>query len=332
VNTLIALVKNAGKLYNASKPHYEACKAAFIEAHAMLASRAAYSYYGDYFGNPVVHYNVFRLEAKAKAKAEVLVTRPVRPDLFLENAADFLQQHDAFIASLRNEPQSWTAEQKLTASRVIYTAVMSVACCYDLWRRSSRKTPGTFLEILIAGILQKLLPGSVFTKHVPLATFLPDDEIQATAGEEANLDDDSTSSEEASAGGGVSTDLVIGVLGRPGGIVVPLKITTRERIVQPFAHQRILDSACGVGVYQSLLVCMSETQLDDRTKTVKQVCVPGTIKLFQKYLAPLSGIYYCDIPQRYAADDMKGIISVKSVGDFFEDLSKFLAQHSSNRV
>lgn len=161
----------------------------------------------------------------------------------------------------------------------------------------------------------------MFSKHIPLAAILRDDDVKPEAAEvEAEAEGD---------GASVSTDLVIGVRGRPGGLVVPLKITTRERIVQPFAHQRILDSAFGAGHYRSLIVCMSETQLDKRTTSVKQVCVPGTIKLFQKYLAPIAGLYYCDVPQRYAARDMERVVNVRSVGYFFEDLRLLLAKITS---
>jgi hypothetical protein len=96
-------------------------------------------------------------------------------------------------------------------------------------------------------------------------------------------------------------------------IVFPVKITTRERIVQPFAHQRILDSVFGEGQYKSVLVCVSETQRD-KENNVKEICVPGTIRLFQKHLARLSGIYYLDPPERYLNADLQEVISVGTLG------------------
>ncbi|WP_425992189.1 hypothetical protein, partial [Brevundimonas sp. TWP2-3-2] len=107
---------------------------------------------------------------------------------------------------------------------------------------------------------------------------------------------------------------------RQYSIVVPLKITTRERIVQPFAHQRILDGRFGAGRYRSMILCVSETQLDAKTSTVKQICVPGTIKLFQRYLASVEGLYYADPPARYLHKDVTSVITVGTVGDFFHDL------------
>lgn len=325
-----SLYAAACDLYNKLQPHYGACKTLFVAAHAKLLENADYSHFGNYAGTPTVPYYVFLL------KAPRVASRPVRPDLYLSDPKDFLSRHDEFIASLQTAPQSWNEQQRTCANRVIYTAVLSVACCYDLWQRGSRKTPGTFFEILIAGILQVMLPHAAFTKHIPLASLLHDKDVEEAAAEPESVDGSDVSTDVAAStqpdsekDSGVSTDLVIGIRDQPGGIVVPLKITTRERIVQPFAHQRILDSAFGEGVYKSLLMCISETQLDEKTQSVKQVCVPGTIKLFQKYLARLSGIYYCDVPQRYAAEDMKRTVIVKSVGDFFADVSEFLAAHGA---
>lgn len=144
----------------------------------------------------------------------------------------------------------------------------------------------------------------------------PSDSVKdRTALEEAEGTEDGESS--------VATDLVIARPDCERRIVIPLKITTRERIVQPFAHQRILDSAFGKGLYNSFLTCVSETQLDHKTQSVKQVCVPGTVKLFQRHLGQISGLYYCDVPQRYAADDMAAYLPVKEIGEIFRDFGRY---------
>jgi hypothetical protein len=115
----------------------------------------------------------------------------------------------------------------------------------------------------------------------------------------------------------VATDIVFEYCGK--GVVIPAKITTRERIVQPFAHQKILDGVFGVGRYISLLICVSETQRSDKDGRVNEICVPGTITLFQKHLAQLNGIYYLDPPQRYLALNAKNIVSVQSLGFLFAE-------------
>ena len=106
--------------------------------------------------------------------------------------------------------------------------------------------------------------------------------------------------------------------------MIPAKITTRERIVQPFAHQRILDSVFGAHHYNSILTCVSETQRHG-PNGVKEICVPGTIRLFQKHLAVMAGIYYLDPPSRYLAKDVTSVIKVATVGELIHsDLAKLI--------
>src|SRR5262249_28543176 len=97
----------------------------------------------------------------------------------------------------------------------------------------------------------------------------------------------------------------------------------RERVVQPFAHQRILQSSFK-DKYHSFLCCISETQLDRKTSTVKQICVPGTIKLFQRFLSPIEGLYYCDIPARYLQPSLTKFIPVKTLAEAFNDIRGLL--------
>lgn len=313
-----ALLKAASKQYNRGLPHHDHCRQLVMVAHNKLTSQSQNCLYGNFAARPPVPYNVFSVGE--------IVSRPVRPDLYIDQQDIFLSSYDAMLDSLRAGPEDWSDEDVIRANRVVYSSVMSVACCYDLWKRGSRKTPGTFFEILMASFLQQMLPNAIFTKHIPLAALLQDPELA-----DGILESSSSDEQEDSESSSVSTDLVIGFPSRPGGIVVPLKITTRERIVQPFAHQRILDSAFGVDTYQSLLVCISETQLDDKTRSVKQVCVPGTVKLFQRYLAPIRALYYCDLPRRYTTLDMQKVISVRSVGNFFIDVFELLKLHNASR-
>lgn len=310
METLRKLYEKASKSYNKLTPHNEFCLDLVLHCQRKLKTGSKFRAYGNFNGIPRIPYSVFALGDS--------LSRPVRSDLYFANELHFRKEYDHILKILQQPGHRWTNEDRENANRVVYTAVMSFACCIDLWQRKSRKTPGTFFEVYMAGILQTAFPEAVFSKHISLEDLLGDREIGQSTSSEAKPDDES--SDKAS----VSTDVVISVPDRAGGIVIPLKITTRERIVQPFAHQRILDAAFGEGRYKSLIVCISETQLDDKTQSVKQVCVPGTIKLFQKYLAPVTGLYYCDLPQRYVAKDMTGIIAVRSVGHLFEDLRAIL--------
>ena len=311
-----ALFKQISSQYNAGLPHYATCLSLIECCLIKLHNDASFEHYGPFNGRPRIEYYGFRHENSW--------SRPVRSDIFLNNTSDFHTAHND-VQSILVSGQPLSDSLIETANSVIYTAVMSFASCYDIWKRSSRKTPGTFFEFFMAGLLKSVLSKQAFSKHIPLSELIAarDAEMrQATA--EAVLtaeEGDSEESEKIS----VSTDLVISSLSKSKFAIIPLKITTRERIVQPFAHQRILDSAFGEGKYHSFLACISETQLDQKTRTVKQVCVPGTVKLFQKYLGAIDGIYYCDIPQRYASEDLTRILPVKSMGQLMDDLREVLS-------
>lgn len=88
--------------------------------------------------------------------------------------------------------------------------------------------------------------------------------------------------------------------------------------MQPYAHQRILESVFGMDRYRSVLVCMSEMQRD-RKRNANAICVPGTIRLFQTHLAKLTALYYLDPPARYLAPDVTSLVSVRTVGDLLCD-------------
>ena len=75
---------------------------------------------------------------------------------------------------------------------------------------------------------------------------------------------------------------------------------------------------------------MSEVQRDDNTGTVKQICVPGTVALFQKHLSRLNGLYYCDVPVRYARADLGAVIDVKPLHMLFDDVEAHLDAQSAS--
>jgi len=308
MKTLKNLYMKASKEYNGQKPHYETCLQLVLHCHQKLSTESVFREYGSFSGHPPVPYSVFELNGA--------VSRPVRSDLYIAADQEFGAAHAQTLDILSTPEHVWTPQEYDNANKIVYTSIMAFASCIDLWQRSSRKTPGTFFEVFMAGLLQKTFPNFIFSKHISLADILDDAEVV----QEPDVVNEGTDSAEHEGKASVSTDVVMGIPGQHGGVVIPLKITTRERIVQPFAHQRILDAAFGEGHYQSLIVCISETQLAEKTKSVNQVCVPGTIKLFQKHLAHISGLYYCDLPQRYIAEDMTRIINVRSVGHLFEDI------------
>ena len=259
-----------------------------------LATEAASQFQAELSGKT---YHVFTSENGR-------ISRPYLPSLYVSD-------DDEYVALWKELQAGCVADEHLIrlcggldetiikVNKALYTAVTSFSVCYDLWKWGSRKTPGTFFEVLLGTWLTLLLRDYQRTKFIELPGY-----------------------EEK-----VSTDIVFS---KPDGInlVFPAKITTRERIVQPFAHQRILESVFGMNRYRSLLLCMSETQRDDEDRSVNEICVPGTVRLFQKHLSTMSGIYYLDPPQRYLQPNVTDVIPVASVGRLLAaDLAANIKQH-----
>lgn len=312
VDVIAAAFKVAKKKYDRGQPALADVLNLAVQCLQTLEQRAIYRRFGMFAGRPPKEYWV------AQANVGGAISRPFRPDLFVFRLEEFIEAANFFVGDMQNsrvEPNRF--------DRVIYTAVTAFCLCYDIWKPKSRKTPGTFFEVLMGSASTIYFSWATLTKHIPI-TGLPVTE-GADVLEEISAVDEASDEDavEAIQGNSVSTDLVLTnpLTGR--GAVVPLKITTRERIVQPFAHQRILDSACP-GKFASFLACISEVQRDDITQSVKQVCVPGTVALFQKHLAALQGLYYCDIPDRYARPDVGAVISVKPLHKLFEDIEAHL--------
>ncbi|MGE0458088.1 MAG: hypothetical protein AB7O56_07785 [Bauldia sp.] len=245
-------------------------------------------------------------------------SRPIASSVIEADGDGFMALEERVLNRLRVQSPLGASESN-DVTRYIYTAVMSVASAFDIWQPGSRKSPGTFFEVFMAALFQLHMTNVTLSKHINLGALLGTD----TTAEEA-VARELTGSDEEEEESSVSTDLV--ATSRLNGLsaVLPLKITTRERVVQPFAHQRILESSFP-GRYFSFLCCISETQLDKKTHSVKQICVPGTIKLFQRFLSPMNGIYYCDPPVRYTQPSLTNIIPVKKLGEVFNDVRSLLA-------
>jgi hypothetical protein len=203
-------------------------------------------------------------------------------------------------AQVKERVLTMTAAQ---ANSAIYTHVMSFCCLIDLVARASRKTPGTLFELTM-GMLLSELSGRRRGKQVRVE------------GERYT----------------VPTDLVLFSDDEPlaAHLVVASKISTRERVVQAYAQQRILEEIYP-GQYKSILVAANEMNMQG-TGAIHETCVPNQIGLFQKYLAQLAGIYYLDPPRGYVeAPFNKPTFShplpVRTIGDLLvTDLAKLLEE------
>lgn len=152
----------------------------------------------------------------------------------------------------------------------LYTAAMSFPAACDLLGAGNKKSPATFFEILIGHLF-----ATRFGVHPQTFIDVP------TLGEPVRI----------------PTDFIF-TLGPNRRIHLPVKISTRERVVQVWAHQRMLDGMLGAGLFKGILVCLTETN-KRREESVVEVCLPGQWAAYQMYIATMSRIYYLDPPVRY---------------------------------
>lgn len=256
------------KMYDSGVSPIEELKDITLECLQLLSVVERYDY--GYVGTK--HYFCYFSEK---------YSRPVATNLFILEPQEFVFLWDRLFSGIDEINHSCSLDE-ISIDRVIYTAIMSFAICFDIWKSESRKTPGTHFEILLGSTLDLFLRGFARSKHIVLP----------------ELDK-------------LSTDIAFSNEGIT--LVFPAKTTTRERIVQPYAHQRILDSL-SPGKYKSILLCVSETQRDNKNTKVNDICVPGTIKLYQAHMSNISGIYYLDPPQRYLQDDILELVKVSTIG------------------
>ena len=102
-------------------------------------------------------------------------------------------------------------------------------------------------------------------------------------------------------------------------IHLPVKMSTRERVVQAWAHQRLLNAAYGNGSYRGIMVLFAETKLDSRSLEVVEICVPDQWLAYQSLLAQMESIYYFDVPVRYRelTTQYPDVIAIKPFQEFF---------------
>lgn len=117
-------------------------------------------------------------------------------------------------------------------AKVLYTTAISYCCHADLVRDGDKKTPGTFFEIFVGHLVARTFgvnpTTSIEVLNLELTTRLPTDYI-FTLGDGKNR------------------------------IHLPVKTSTRERVIQAWAHQRVLDGVYGVGRFKGVLVALAET-------------------------------------------------------------------------
>ena len=219
-----------------------------------------------------------------------IVARPANRALFRGDAESVEQDWRLWVTG------EGLDDDRLT--RMLYTVALAPCLAIELFNRNDKKSPATYFEHLIGHILAKSLGiEPVKSASLPLA------------GRSIRM----------------TMDFLFETAGDLPNIHLPVKMSTRERVVQAWAHQRLLDSAYGAygnDSYRGVLVAFSETKLDVRKREVVEICVPDQWLAYQSLLATMERIYYFDVPVRYQelTDEFPSIISVRPFYEFFTEI------------
>jgi hypothetical protein len=217
-------------------------------------------------------------------------SRPINAALFLPVPNGGLNV-DVFVNPVLPRPT------KEDSQKLAYTMCASYFAASDLLNDSDQKTPGTFFEVYVGHIFARLLginPSRTTTTQT--------------------IDGPLT----------IPTDYIFEPGHNRPRIHLPIKTSTRERAVQVWAHQRLLDGMHGDSRFRGILVCFGETN-KQKNKSVVEVCVPNQWLAYQRFIARLYRIYYFDPPAKYLAlRYVHPPLSVHSFADIFDELPNML--------
>jgi hypothetical protein len=211
------------------------------------------------------------------------ISRPINEDLFLDVISD--EYYQLFIEM--DVVQIPLAD----AQKVLYTLGMAYCAARDIAGTQDKKSPSIFFEIFIGNIFSRVY------NSLPKSQVLVDlDEFKTT----------------------LPTDYIFHPEGKHIKIHLPIKLSTRERSIQAWAHQRVLEGMYGVGRYKGVMVVLAETNYVAKNNSVVEVCLPDQWRLYQLYISKMTRIYYLDIPKKYEELVLKfPYIEVKPFYEFF---------------
>ena len=217
----------------------------------------------------------------ALKSAPRMISRPVNEALF---------DPDPKIISRQWADPSGLSENEL--ARLSYTMGTADSVASDLFDRNNKKGPATYFEVLVGHIFAREL-GQNPTKQATLLV-PPKTRVRLTM------------------------DFLFELPHGQFSVPLPVKMSTRERVVQAWAHQRLLDASFGEGKYRAILVIHSETKLGLAKRDVVEICVPDQWLAYQTFLSKMERIYYFDVPSRYAQLSKEfTVIQLRQFGDFF---------------
>ena len=195
--------------------------------------------------------------------------------------------------------ERWQAETITTVEfgQLTYTVALAPCLALEIFDRQNKKGPATFFECYVGHLFARAVSVNP-TKRARLPVH----------GRDVLM----------------TMDFLMDI-GRKK-VHLPVKMSSRERVVQAWAHQRLLDEAYGNQAYQGIMVLFSETKLDSRSREVVEICVPDQWRVYQSLLARMDRIYYFDVPVRYQelTQQLPDLISIKQFGEFFSEREEIL--------
>lgn len=226
------------------------------------------------------------------------VSRPINSDLF---NGDFTTAFTFFMNILEGRRHEISSAE-ITSS--IYTVAMACCAAKDVSSRGDQKTPGTIFEWLCAAVMEACLNvmpvRSLPVLNLGLDTYLP-------------------------------TDFIFDLGFDKPKFHLPVKTSTRERVIQVWAHQRVLDGVYGSGRFLALPIILTETKADSTKGEVVEICLPLQWRLYQMHIASLWNVCYLDAPASYLELDKKfPRIGVSTLGDVLKKdgrLDELLSYH-----
>jgi hypothetical protein len=217
------------------------------------------------------------------------ISRPVNADLFIDDPDKV-----AHLLKIFQLDPLMTGLSAHESNRLLYTASISFCALCDATAAGDKKTPGTYFELLVGHVLSLAFGVKPRTKV----------EVLTVEDERSTL----------------PTDCIFDLGPKKLKFHVPVKISTRERVIQVWAHQRVLNGVYGEGRFRGVLVCLSETKLDLAQLEVTEICLPDQWAVYQRFIARMDRVYYLDLPPKYAAlAEQFPFIPVKTFGGFFKE-------------
>jgi hypothetical protein len=191
-------------------------------------------------------------------------SRPVNLELFITTISD--RQFDMY------RQMNFAGIGPDEVDSILYTIGQSFCLTRDIIGSQDKKSPSVFFEIFIGNIFSRLYNTN------------PSTQIKI------DLEPNTIT---------LPTDYIFHPPNSQTRIHLPIKLSTRERSVQSWAHQRVLEGISGVDRYKGIMVVMTETNYVGRNNSVVEVCLPDQWRLYQMYISKMKRIYYLDIPEKY---------------------------------